>query len=158
MDIVRLTSDAETIKQIIFMITEYMGEIIGNDAKEFFESLEEGDEIEYWGIFCGHELVGFCGLGSKVFNHSINLGYLAVRPEHRKSGIASSLLRRAEQEAKERNYKYIFVETFSSDRFKAARKFYRRMGYEYAGYIKGLLDTKVNSMYFKKRLYKKRIS
>ena len=58
---------------------------------------------------------------------------LAVHPEYKTAGLAKNLVDYVEQIAKNKGYNIIRLDTYSKN--TAANKFYRKMGYQYAGDI-----------------------
>lgn len=66
------------------------------------------------------------GLVAETFGNWLEIEYLFVKEELRGQGIGSQLLQKAESEAKKRNCRYVFVNTYQ---FQAAA-FYKKHGYK----------------------------
>ena len=71
----------------------------------------------------GNKLAGLTG---KTFGNWLCIPYLFVAENLRKQGIGSKIVMSAENEAKKRGCKYVFVDTFSFQ----APKFYEKLGYK----------------------------
>ena len=79
------------------------------------------------GIFCedehGRKLAGLTG---ETFGFWLCIKYLFVNESFRGKGIGSKIVAAAEEEAKRRGCKYVFVDTFSFQ----APDFYKKQGYQ----------------------------
>ena len=66
------------------------------------------------------------GLVAETFGNWLEIEYLFVKEEFRGQGIGSQLLQQAESEAKKKNCRYAFVNTYQFQ----APTFYQKQGYE----------------------------
>lgn len=66
------------------------------------------------------------GLVAEIFGNWIEIEYLFVKEDLRGQGIGSQLLQQAESEAKKRNCRYVFVNTYQFQ----APNFYQKQGYK----------------------------
>ena len=66
------------------------------------------------------------GLVAETFGNWLEIEYLFVKEDLRGQGIGSQLLQRAESEAKKRNCRYVFVNTYQFQ----APAFYQKQGYK----------------------------
>lgn len=66
------------------------------------------------------------GLVAETFGNWLEIEYLFVKEDLRGQGIGSQLLQRAESEAKKRNCRYAFVNTYQFQ----APAFYQKHGYQ----------------------------
>ena len=66
------------------------------------------------------------GLVAETFGNWLEIEYLFVKEEFRGQGISSQLLRQAESEAKKKNCRYAFVNTYQFQ----APTFYQKQGYK----------------------------
>lgn len=73
------------------------------------------------------EIIG--GLYGRSIWGTLEIKTFVVKPENRNEGIGRKLLLEAEKEAKNRNCKYISLDTFSFQ----APKFYEKLGFEKIG-------------------------
>jgi GNAT superfamily N-acetyltransferase len=74
------------------------------------------------------------GLSADCHWNCMYLDALWVDPKHRRTGLGSSLLRQAEQFAKERSYDLIYLSTFQFQ----APEFYAKHGYSLVGKLHGV--------------------
>ena len=92
-----------------------------------------------------NEIIG--GLYGRSIWGTLEIKTFVVKPENRKEGIGSKLMKEAEAEAKRRNCRFISLDTFSFQ----APGFYEKLGFEKIGtetdFPKG----------FEKYYYRKRI-
>ena len=66
------------------------------------------------------------GLVAETFGNWLEIEYLFVKEDLRGQGIGSQLLQQAESEAKKRNCRYVFVNTYQFQ----APAFYQKHGYQ----------------------------
>ena len=66
------------------------------------------------------------GLVAETFGNWLEIEYLFVKEDLRGQGIGSQLLQQAESEAKKRNCRYVFVNTYQFQ----APAFYEKQGYK----------------------------
>ncbi|MBT9692314.1 GNAT family N-acetyltransferase [Eubacterium ventriosum] len=66
------------------------------------------------------------GLTGETFGNWLCINYLFVAENLRNKGIGTKIVSSAEDEARKRNCKYVFVDTFSFQ----APKFYEKLGYK----------------------------
>ena len=105
-----------------------------NDIEEIHEMLKsynrrnrEASEKIPLGVFyeddSGRKLAGLTG---ETFGNWLCINYLFVDDNLRKQGIGTKIVLSAEDEARKRNCKYVFADTFSFQ----APKFYEKLGYK----------------------------
>lgn len=105
-----------------------------NDIDEIHEMLKlynrrnrEASENIPLGVFyedeSGRKLAGLTG---ETFGNWLCINYLFVSENLRNQGIGSKIIISAENEARNRGCKYVFVDTFSFQ----APKFYEKLGYK----------------------------
>lgn len=87
------------------------------------------------------------GLISRTWWNSLEIQYLWVNKNHRKTGIGTKLMMQAEQEAINRGCHQAYVDTFD---FQAI-DFYKRMGYGEYGHLDGYAHNH-SRYYMSKRL------
>lgn len=133
------------------LIRETMGDCIGDRAEaEWAEAV--GDDTGVYGYFLANKLVGVGGVGYAFSGKKVWLGYLAVRPEFRRCGIATALLRNAEMAAHVLGYEWMYIETYAHPAFEAAVEFYEATGYQRVGELAEFLDDGSDAIYYRKRL------
>ena len=125
-----------------------------NDIEEIHEMLKtynrrnrEASEKIPLGVFyedkSGRKLAGLTG---ETFGNWLCINYLFVDDNLRKQGIGTKIVLSAEDEARKRNCKYVFVDTFSFQ----APKFYEKLGYKEVFSLNEYPYTEKRHYYIKK--------
>ena len=102
-------------------------QIIGDLIRSYNRSKREAAESEPLNIYVeddSGELMA--GLVAETFGNWLEIEYLFVKEDLRGQGIGSQLLQRAESEAKKRNCRFAFVNTYQFQ----APAFYQKHGYQ----------------------------
>ena len=102
-------------------------QIIGDLIRSYNRSKREAAESEPLNIYVeddSGELMA--GLVAETFGNWLEIEYLFVKEELRGQGIGSQLLQQAESEAKKRNCRFAFVNTYQFQ----APAFYQKHGYQ----------------------------
>ncbi|MFS9115489.1 GNAT family N-acetyltransferase [Streptococcus infantis] len=102
-------------------------QIIGDLIRSYNRSKREAAESEPLNIYVeddSGELMA--GLVAETFGNWLEIEYLFVKEDLRGQGIGSQLLQQAESEAKKRNCRFAFVNTFQFQ----APAFYQKHGYK----------------------------
>lgn len=100
---------------------------IGNLIRSYNRSKREKAESEPLNIYVeddSGELMA--GLVAETFGNWLEIEYLFVKEDLRGQGIGTQLLQQAESEAKKRNCRYVFVNTYQFQ----APAFYQKHGYQ----------------------------
>lgn len=97
---------------------------------------------------------GLVGLHHYVWGPSENvwLGWFAVGRGFRRKRVGTQLMKQIERIAREKGYKKLFVETYSSDGFADARRFYVDVGFEETGRIADYMPDGSDMIVYAKRL------
>ena len=102
-------------------------QIIGDLIRSYNRSKREAAESEPLNIYVeddSGELMA--GLVAETFGNWLEIEYLFVKEDLRAQGIGSQLLQKAESEAKKRNCRFAFVNTYQFQ----APAFYQMHGYK----------------------------
>jgi len=100
---------------------------IANQIRAYNRSKREEAESEPLNLYVEDEKGNLmAGLVAETFGNWLEIEYLFVREELRGQGIGSKLLQRAENEAKNRNCRFAFVNTYQFQ----APDFYLSHGYK----------------------------
>lgn len=108
-------------------IESQKGQEIGDLIRSYNRSNREPAESEPLNIYVeddSGELMA--GLVAETFGNWLEIEYLFVKENLRGHGIGSQLLQQAESEAKKRNCRYAFVNTYQFQ----APAFYQKYGYK----------------------------
>ena len=100
---------------------------IGELVRSYNRSKREAAESEPLNLYVeddSGELLA--GLVAETFGNWLEIEYLFVKEELRGQGIGSQLLQQVESEAKKRNCRYVFVNTYQFQ----APAFYQKYGYK----------------------------
>ena len=100
---------------------------IGELVRSYNRSKREAAESEPLNLYVeddSGELLA--GLVAETFGNWLEIEYLFVKEDLRGQGIGSQLLQQAESEAKKRNCRYVFVNTYQFQ----APAFYQKHGYK----------------------------
>ena len=100
---------------------------IGNLIRSYNRSKREAAECEPLNLYVEDEQGQLlAGLVAETFGNWLEIEYLFVREDLRGQGIGSQLLQQAESEAKKRNCRFAFVNTYQFQ----APDFYQKYGYK----------------------------
>ena len=100
---------------------------IGDLIRSYNRSKREAAESESLNLYIEDEHGRLlAGLVAETFGNWLEIEYLFVKEELRGQGIGSQLLQQAESEAKKRNCRFAFVNTYQFQ----APAFYQKHGYQ----------------------------
>ena len=100
---------------------------IGDLVRSYNRSKREAAECEPLNLYVEDEHGQLlAGLVAETFGNWLEIEYLFVKEELRGQGIGSQLLQQAESEAKKRNCRFAFVNTYQFQ----APAFYQKYGYK----------------------------
>ena len=108
-------------------IESQKSQIIGDLIRSYNRSKREAAESEPLNLYVeddSGELMA--GLVAETFGNWLEIEYLFVKEDLRGQGIGSQLLQQAESEAKKRNCRFAFVNTYQFQ----APAFYKKQGYK----------------------------
>ena len=108
-------------------IESQKSQVIGDLLRSYNRSKREAAESEPLNLYVeddSGELMA--GLVAETFGNWLEIEYLFVKEDLRGQGIGSKLLQQAESEAKQRNCRYVFVNTYQFQ----APAFYQKRGYK----------------------------
>ena len=102
-------------------------QIIGDLIRSYNRSKREVAESEPLNLYVEDEHGEImAGLVAETFGNWLEIEYLFVKEDLRGQGIGSQLLHQAESEAKKRNCRFAFVNTYQFQ----AQAFYQKQGYK----------------------------
>ena len=102
-------------------------QVIGDLIRSYNRSKREVAESEPLNLYVEDEHGEImAGLVAETFGNWLDIEYLFVKEDLRGQGIGSKLLQQAESEAKNRNCRYVFVNTYQFQ----APAFYQKYGYK----------------------------
>jgi putative acetyltransferase len=87
-------------------------------------------EITFWSAWEGKELVG-CGALKELDGQHGEIKSMRTSSSHLRKGVAKRLLKHIIEEAKQRGYHRLSLETGSMDAFEPARRLYASFGFQF---------------------------
>ena len=108
-------------------IESQKSQVIGDLIRSYNRSKREAAESKPLNIYVEDDSGEImAGLVAETFGNWLEIEYLFVKEDLRGQGIGSKLLQQAESEAKKRNCRYVFVNTYQFQ----APAFYQKQGYK----------------------------
>ncbi|MEJ2397083.1 MAG: GNAT family N-acetyltransferase [Gammaproteobacteria bacterium] len=142
------------------LIARAMNEAEADWARRTFEKhfacqthgLDDGRQ--YYTCHAKTDVLAICGLHHYAWGPDDNvwLAWFAVDPDYQRQGIGRRLLAMLEQQARARDYRKLFIETYDHPDFARARAFYEACGFERAGEIAEYLHDSESMLVYLKRL------
>ena len=96
-------------------------------------------EVSFWTLWSGNELLG-CGALKELNPEHGEIKSMRTASQHRRRGVAETMLRHILVEAGWRGYSRLSLETGSQPEFLPARRLYERFGFGYVGPFAGYVD------------------
>ena len=124
----------DSYKQGVFAFTAGCFEELGKSFEpegrhSFYNDIEKEFEVFYC-LLDNDEVIGTVAL-KKIDDHTVELKSLYLDSRYRGKGLGSRMMRRVIDDAKERRYKSIVLDSMSQ--YKDARKLYERFGFRDTG-------------------------
>ncbi|MBS1786541.1 MAG: GNAT family N-acetyltransferase [Acidobacteria bacterium] len=107
-------------------------------------------EITFWTVWKGTALAG-CGALKELDSNHGEIKSMRTAPAFRNQGVASLMLRHLIEQARNRCYTRLSLETGSMAFFEPARRLYRKFGFETSGPFSDYIDDP-NSVFMTKQL------
>lgn len=101
-------------------------------------------EVTFWSGWEQGELVG-CGALKELDAQHGELKSMRTSAVHHRKGVAQRILEHIINEAKQRGYTRISLETGSMEAFEPARKLYEKFGFTYCGPFANYSDDPLSS-------------
>ncbi|HEY9625510.1 MAG TPA: GNAT family N-acetyltransferase [Crinalium sp.] len=149
-----IREDDLTGKEIADLLREHLENMHEISPPESVHALDlealRSPDITFWTAWDGDELLG-CGALKELNPRSGEVKSMRTAKAHRRKGIAARILEHIIQEAKQRAYNCLYLETGSFPEFAPARALYERYGFEYRGPFGDYVDDP-NSVFMAKTL------
>jgi Acetyltransferases len=125
-------SDVEAVHTLVAEAGVFSTDEVSIAVELVQEKLLRGVESGYHFLFAEHggRPVGYTCYGPiPGTENRFDLYWIVVHPKHRLSGLGRELLRRTETLVADLGGQRLYAETSTSDRYQAARYFYRSLGF-----------------------------
>jgi len=108
----------------------------------------------YFTHSAGSQIIALVGLHHYAWGPDGNvwLAWFAVHPDFQRQGIGSRMLAFIEDQARNRGFRKLFVETYTHPDFDNARRFYQASGFQHAGDIHDYLPGGDDRLVYAKTL------
>lgn len=120
--------------EIAALLQEHLDEMALYSPPESIHALDlerlRQPEITFWTVWQDGELVG-CGAIRQLDATHGEIKSMRTSHRHRRKGVAAAVLQHLLEEAAQRGYRRLSLETGSSAPFAAARQLYARFGFGY---------------------------
>ncbi|MEN8906828.1 MAG: GNAT family N-acetyltransferase [Clostridiales bacterium] len=150
----------DKIEEVVELISISMNKNEGEWARKtinfhFFSQENKQDDGRQYFIACiNGETVGIVGIHTYIWGspHTTWLGWFAVNPKYQGLKIGYNMMLYIEDYAVKSGFKRLLVETYTTDDFEKARKFYESYGFMKVGGIEDYLDKGQHMVVFGKTL------
>lgn len=116
------------------LIGEHLHNMTLNSPPESIHALNldqlQKPEITFWSAWGGKELLG-CGALKELDHQHGEVKSMRTSSSHLRKGVAKWMLQHIIEEAKQRGYNRLSLETGSMDAFEPARRLYASFGFHY---------------------------
>jgi putative acetyltransferase len=154
MNPLQIYEDDLTRQKILDFLQEHLKEMHEITPPESVHALDlealKAPNITFWSAWEDDELVG-CGALKALNLTSGEIKSMRTAQTHRRKGIASKMLEHIIQEAQQRTYRYLYLETGSFPEFAPARALYLSYGFEYISPFADYIEDP-NSVFMIKKL------
>ncbi|WLQ14762.1 GNAT family N-acetyltransferase [Hahella aquimaris] len=122
--------------EVAELLQEHLRGMAENSPPESIHALDlsglKKPEVTFWTVWDGAELMG-CGALKELDAGHGELKSMRTSTAHLRKGVASHLLRHILEEARQRNYRRISLETGSMAAFQPAHQLYANYGFTLCG-------------------------
>ena len=141
-------------QEIIALLEEHLAEMHSVSPPESVHALDlsglRKPEITFWTVWLGSELAG-CGALKELGPEHGEIKSMRTARQHKRKGIAASVVRHILGEAARRGYRRLSLETGSQPHFAPARTLYASFGFQSCGPFGDYVDDP-NSVFMTKAL------
>ncbi|AZZ91027.1 GNAT family N-acetyltransferase [Hahella sp. KA22] len=122
--------------EVAELLQEHLRGMAENSPPESIHALDltglKKPEVTFWTVWDGAELMG-CGALKELDAGHGELKSMRTATTHLRKGVASHLLRHILDEARQRNYRRVSLETGSMAAFQPAHQLYAHYGFTLCG-------------------------
>jgi putative acetyltransferase len=129
--------------EIAALLQEHLDDMKLHSPPESIHALDleklRRPEITFWSLWQDGELLG-CGAIKQLDATHGEIKSMRTSNRHRRKGVAARMLQHILDEAKQRGYQRLSLETGSPAAFVPARELYARFGFRYCGPFADYVD------------------
>lgn len=126
--------DDITGPEVVGLLKEHLQNMADITPSESIHALDieelQKPDVTFWSVWEGSELIG-CGALKELDPRHGEIKSMRTATSHLRKGVASLLLEYIMDEARQRCYRRISLETGATDAFKSARSLYTKFGFTY---------------------------
>jgi putative acetyltransferase len=130
----RIRLDDLSQPEVHALLDEHLAEMRRLSPPESVHALDLGalrrPEISFWTLWSGSDLLG-CGALKQLDASHAEIKSMRTATAHRRRGVARTMLEHLVQEARQRSYARLSLETGAEDAFAPARALYASFGFTY---------------------------
>ncbi len=146
--------DDLTNTKVHALLQEHLDDMYATSPPESVHALDltalRKPNITFWSAWLDDELLG-CGALKQLSANMGEIKSMRTANQFRRRGIAAAVLRHIIQEASQRGYQRLYLETGSMAFFEPARQLYLRHGFETCGPFEGYVEDP-NSVFMTMKL------
>lgn len=132
----RIKVDDLSGPEVAELLSEHLRSMALHSPPESIHALDlnalRKPEITFWSAWDGNELLG-CGALKALDSGHGEIKSMRTASRHLRKGIASQILQHILNEATQRGFKRLSLETGSMEAFEPARRLYVRFGFTFCG-------------------------
>ncbi len=130
----RIRLDDLSQPEVHALLDEHLAEMRRLSPPESVHALDLGalrqPEISFWTLWSGRDLLG-CGALKQLDASHAEIKSMRTAAAHRRRGVARTMLEHLVQQARQRSYARLSLETGAEDAFAPARALYASFGFTY---------------------------
>lgn len=130
----RIRLDDLSQPEVHALLDEHLAEMRRLSPPESVHALDLGalrrPEISFWTLWSGHDLLG-CGALKHLDASHAEIKSMRTAAAHRRRGVARTMVEHLVQQARQRSYARLSLETGAEDAFAPARALYASFGFTY---------------------------
>jgi putative acetyltransferase len=129
--------------EIIALLEEHLAEMRSVSPPESVHALDlsglRKPDVTFWTVWLGSDLAG-CGALKELGPEHGEIKSMRTARQHKRKGIAASMVRHILEQAARRSYRRLSLETGSQPHFAPARSLYASFGFESCGPFGDYID------------------
>lgn len=130
----RIRLDDLSQPEVHALLDEHLADMRRLSPPESVHALDLGalrqSEISFWTLWSGRDLLG-CGALKHLDASHAEIKSMRTAAAHRRRGVARTMLEHLVQQARQRSYARLSLETGAEDAFAPARALYASFGFTY---------------------------